>query len=145
MKFDLENPHFVDEARKLLEQLISEKKFIEIKRISPRSSDQQRRYLHLILGWLACEYGETLEYVKVEFYKKLCNPELYIIDRINPKSGEIRKDLRSSEDLTMQEKALSITRLRNWSASIGIYLPSANEDQFLKHIEIEMEKHKEFI
>jgi len=145
MKFDLENPYDVDAAKVLLDKLIEEKKFIEIKKISPRSTDKQRRYLHLILGRFAVQYGETLEYVKVEFYKKQCNPELYIIDRINPKTGEIRKALRSSEDLDVSEKALSITRFRNWSSNEGIYLPEPGEEQFLRHIEIEMEKHKEYI
>ena len=120
---------------------------IELKRLLPRSSDRQRRYLHLILGWFAIEYGETLEYVKVEFYKKLCNPEHYVIDRVNPKSGEIRKDLRSSEDkyFDTAKKALTIDRFRNWASQNGIYLPEPNEEQFLRYIECEIERQKMYI
>jgi hypothetical protein len=119
--------------------------FIEQKRILPKRTNLQNAYLHLILGWFAIEYGETMEFVKVEFFKKKCNPEMFIIDRVNPKTGEIRKDLRSSVDLDTKELTTAIERFRNWSAANGIYLPSPNEDQFLKQIECEIEKHKEYI
>lgn len=145
MKYNLQNDWEYQQLKIRAEIYFKNGYLVELKRILPKRTNQQNRYLHLILGWFAIEYGETLEFVKVEFFKKLCNPETFIIDRINPKSGEIRKDLRSSVDLDTKELTTAIERFRNWSAANGIYLPAPNEDQFLKQIECEIEKHKEYI
>lgn len=147
MKYDLSNKSTIPQVKQKLEYFIEKEYFIELKRILPRSTDKQRRYLHLLLGMFAMEYGETLEFVKAEFYKKKCNPDLYVIDRINPKTGEIRKDLRSSEDdfFDTKKKNLSIERFRNWSASIGIYLPEPNEEAFLRQIESDIERYKQYL
>jgi hypothetical protein len=40
----------------------------------------------------------------------------------------------------------AIERFRNWSSAVaGIYLPSANEQEFLIHIRQIVEENKEFI
>jgi hypothetical protein len=145
MKYNLTNNHEYEQAKIMLDKFHEKGYFIEQKRILPKRTNLQNAYLHLILGWFAIEFGDTMEYVKVEFFKKKCNPEMFLIDRENPKTGEIRKDLRSSVDLDTKELTIAIERFRNWSAANGIYLPAPNEDQFLKHIECEIEKHKEYI
>jgi hypothetical protein len=145
MKYNLENNHEYEQAKIMLDKFHEKGNFIELKKILPKRTNLQNAYLHLILGWFAIEYGETIEFVKVEFFKKLCNPELFIIDRINPKTGEIRKDLRSSTDLDTRELTTAIERFGNWAASVEIYLPAPNEDKFLKHIECEIERYKEYI
>jgi hypothetical protein len=147
MKYNLQNNHEYEQAKVRLEMYFKNGYLVELKRILPKRTNLQNAYLHLILGWFAIEYGETMEYVKVEFFKKLCNPEMFVIDRVNPKTGEIRKNLRSTADPTLDTKdfTIAIERFRNWSASVGIYLPAPNEDQFLKQIECEIEKYKEYI
>jgi hypothetical protein len=145
MKYNLENKHEYEQAKIMLEKFHEKGYFIEQKRILPKRTNKQNAYLHLILGWFAIECGETLEFVKTEFFKKQCNPDMFIIDRLNPKTGEIRPDLRSSRDLDTKELTTAIERFRNWSAALGIYLPAPNEDKFLKHIECEIEKHKIYL
>jgi hypothetical protein len=145
MKYNLQNNHEYEQAKIMLDKYHEKGYFIEQKRILAKRTNLQNAYLHLILGWFAIEYGETIEYIKVEFFKKKCNPEMFIIDRVNPKTGEIRKDIRSSVDLDTKELTMAIERFRNWSATSGIYLPAPNEDQFLKQIECDIEKYKEYI
>lgn len=145
MKYNLENNHEYEQAKIRLDIYFKNGYFIELKRILPKRTNLQNAYLHLILGWFAIEFGETMDYVKVEFFKKICNPELFLIDRINPKTGEIRKDLRSSADLDTKELTTAIERFRNWSSNEGIYLPEPNEDKFLKQIECEMERYREYL
>lgn len=52
--------------------------------------------------------------------------------------------LRSSADLSKEEMTLSIDRLRDWSSqTAGVYLPMANEQEFLASIEYEMSRYKQ--
>ncbi len=100
---------------------------------------KQNKYLHLILGWYAWEYGETREYIKQEVFKKVVNPEIFKTEYINKKTGEIREDWRSSADLDTKEMTTAIDRFRDYaSKEAGIYLPKANEYHDLQQIEIEL-------
>jgi len=102
----------------------------------------QNSYLHLILGWFAIESGNTIAYVKLYYYKKLVNPEIFIREKQDKYIGKVQ-DVRSSAELTTSEMVTSTERFRNWSsAESGIYLPAPNEDKFLRHIQEEIEKHK---
>jgi len=108
-------------------------------------SNSQNRYLHLLLGFLAIETGNTLDYVKEHFYKRAANGEMFIREKDDPILGRTTW-LRSSAELTKEEMSLSIDRLRNWSSqTAGIYLPSADEQSFLQSIELEMSRQQRYI
>jgi hypothetical protein len=71
----------------------------------------------------------------------------YLFERkkINKQGNEITY-MRSSSELTTGEMTTAIERFRNYSvAQAGIYLPAPNENQFLIHIQQEIERNKEFI
>lgn len=93
-------------------------------------SNNQNSYLHLILAYLAIQFGYTLDYVKREYYKKHCNPDIFIRERDDQLLGRIHC-LRSSADLSKEEMSLSIDRFRNWAATeAGVNLPDPdNEEQ----------------
>ena len=113
---------------------------IEMTEKKPLRSDKQNRYLHLILGWFALEYGETAAYVKEEFFKRTANPDIFVYEHVNRKTGEVRTALRSSANLDTREMAIAIERFRNWSSqTAGIYLPAPNEDKFLEQIMRDLE------
>lgn len=104
----------------------------------------QNAYLHLILGFFAMETGYTRDFVKQEYFKRLVNPELFIEER----DGKLGKAevLRSSRELTTGEMTTAIERFRNWSSQeAGIYIPSPNEEEFLREVEIELNKVNYFI
>lgn len=98
----------------------------------------QNNYLHLILGYYANETGNTIDYVKEQYFKKLCNPELFVEKKADKYLGEVEL-LKSSRSLSSEDMNTAIDRFRNWSSmECGIYLPEAQESEFLREVEREM-------
>ena len=124
--------------------LLEKQGIVELTEKQNRSSSQNR-YLHLLLGFLAIETGNTLEYVKEVFYKKTVNPALYLMTKDDPLVGQTTWT-RSSAELSKEEMTLSIERLRDWSSrEAGIYLPSADEQGLLHMIEVEMSRQQRWL
>ena len=92
--------------------------------------------------WTRYQEGTSISY---EYDKKTCNRDLFERKKINKQGNEITY-MRSSSELTTGEMTTAIERFRNYSvAQAGIYLPAPNENQFLIHIQQEIERNKEFI
>jgi hypothetical protein len=124
------NLKHIEQRKALIERVKFETRLgmtVEFKRYSPKRSGKQNRYLHLLLGLVAIDYCDTVEYVKTELYKRKYNRELYEYEVTN-KDGK-RMALKSSSALSEQEMAVSIDRLRDgYMQDKGCYLPEANED-----------------
>ncbi len=145
MIFNLNNPYEIDKFKDYVNKLYAQRAIVEVKKKLPNRSLAQNSYLHLILSWFACETGYSLEEVKLDYFKKTCNRDLFVRKKINKKGNEVTY-VRSSSDLDTLEMTTAIDRFRNYaSAQAGIYLPSPNESQFLTYIEQEIERNKEFI
>jgi hypothetical protein len=137
----LDKANFLLRAKKLAES----GKVIELTEKKPRRSLPQNKYLHVLLAYFGTQTGNTLEWVKQQYYKKLVNPDLFIREKEDKYLGKI-KVLRSSADLDTSEFSLSIERFRNWaSQEAGIYLPSADEFIIIQQMEIEIERNKEYL
>jgi len=137
----LDKANFLLRAKKLAES----GKVIELTEKKPRRSLPQNKYLHVLLAYFGTQTGNTLEWVKQQYYKKLVNPDLFIREKEDKYLGRI-KVLRSSADLDTAEMSLSIERFRNWAAQeAGIYIPSADEAILIQQMEIEIERNKEFL
>lgn len=105
----------------------------------------QNRYLHLILGWFAIETGNTLGFVKQEYFKRHINPDLFVVEIDDKHLGKVSV-LRSSRDLNTAEMTTAIERFRNWSsAEAGVYLPSPDEKQYLDFIEAQADYHNLYL
>lgn len=110
-----------------------------------RRTPAQNRYLHLILGWFAVEYGETVRYVKEEYFKRLVNPDLFVSRRHDRWLGDVTV-LRSTRELTAAEMSTAVDRFRDWSSrEAGIYLPEASEEEMLRSIEVEVNRMARYI
>lgn len=145
MIYDFRNPFDREKAEEYFNKLLSERAIVEVKKKRPNRSLNQNSYLHVILSYFGVEYGCSMDEVKLDFFKRLCNKTLFERTITNKQGKEI-KILRSSKDLDTAEMTTAIERFRNWSSAVaGIYLPSPNEDQFLIHIQKEIERNKEFI
>ena len=145
MIYDTSNPlgkaNFLLRAKKLAES----GRIIEMSEKKPRRSLPQNKYLHVILAYFGTQTGNTLEWVKQQYYKKLVNPDLFIREKEDKYLGKI-KVLRSSADLDTSEFSLSIERFRNWAAQeASIYIPSSDEAILIQKMEIEIERNKEFL
>lgn len=137
----LDKANFMLRAKKLAESGV----IVDLTEKKPRRSLPQNKYLHVILAYFGTQTGNTLEWVKQQYYKKLVNPDLFIREKEDKYLGRI-KVLRSSADLDMAEMSLSIDRFRNWSAQeAGVYIPAADEAILIQQMEIEIERSKEFL
>ena len=145
MIYNLKNPSEVIDLENRVNELIEQRAVVDLTKKNPNRSLSQNAYLHLILGFFACEYGCSLDYVKREFYKKVCNKPIFERKK-TAKNGEIIIELRSSRDLDSQEMTTAIERFRNWSSlEAGIYLPSADEKHFISHMQKELRRYKQWI
>lgn len=145
MLYDTSNP--LDKANFLLraKKLAESGKIVELTEKKPRRSLPQNKYLHVILAYFGTQTGNTLEWVKQQYYKKLVNPDLFIREKEDKYLGKI-KVLRSSADLDTVEMSLSVDRFRNWAAQeAGIYIPSADEAILIQQMEICIERDKNFL
>lgn len=143
------NPTNEIDAQRSIEKLkyfIKKKKVFELKQKQVSKTYPQLKYVHLIMGWFALEYGETLEYIKLEYFKKLVNPTIFEYEYINRKTGEIRNEYKSLADVTKDELTLAINRFRDYSSKeAGIYLPEPSDLAIMQQIEIELTNNKQYL
>ena len=115
---------------------------IELTEKQPKRSIKQNSYLHLILGYFATQTGDTPEWVKQQYFKKLCNPDIFIGERHDRFLGTV-KYIKSSAELTTDQMNMAIERFRNWAAAeAGIYLPDPLSHEEILLMQIEVEKHR---
>ena len=125
---------------------LSKGKTFELKEKKPKRSISQNNYLHLILSWYALEYGETLEYIKQEVFKKQINKEIFEYEYINKKTGEIRTEYKSTANLDTGQMTTAIDRFRNYaSKEAGIYLPEPKDLSELQHIENQIKNNEQYL
>lgn len=144
MLYDLRNPLDRERFKRRCNALYQKQGIVDLSEKTQRSI-QQNKFLHLLLGYLAMETGNTLDYVKEVFYKRAANKELFLREKEDEILGKVEY-LRSSADLSKEEMTLSIDRFRDWSSqTAGIYLQAANEQEFLASIEYELSKYKQWV
>lgn len=115
---------------------------IEILEKKKNRSYSQNNYLHLILGWYALEYGDTLEEIKQEHFKKIANPDIFKAEFVNQKTGEVRDRWRSTAELNTQEFSLATERFRNYAMkTLNLYLPEPKDLVHLDEIANQLEEH----
>lgn len=104
----------------------------------------QNNYAHLCFGVLAMEVGESVEYVKQEVFKRICNPDIFIVEKHNPILGTIQV-LRSTAELTTGEMSIAIDRYRKWCSEQGVYIPEANEQAIIASLEAQLSKYQRYV
>lgn len=145
MTYNLTNPLDVQNAKTRLDFLVKRGCIIELTEKKQKRTLSQNAYLHLLLGYFASQTGNTLEWVKQQYYKKLCNPDIFIGEREDRFLGRV-KYVRSSADLRTDEMNMSIERFRNWAASeAGIYLPDPTSEAEIAAMQIEVERYKTYL
>ena len=136
MIFNASNEFDIQRAKERLGYLIDKKKTFEITEKKPKRTYSQNNYIHLLFAWFALEYGETPEYVKQEIFKKLVNPQIFLTEYVNYKTGEVREAWRSTADLNTKEMTIAIDNFRDYaSKEAGIYLPTPDDLISLNEIE----------
>lgn len=104
----------------------------------------QNNYLHLLIGVVAMETGNTLAYCKEVYFKRIANPQLFVQHHTDTLAGEV-EILRSSADLSKEEMQEAIDRFKRWGADNGFYLPNPGDESLLQAIELEMSRMKAYL
>ena len=143
MTFDLSNEFqrkaFLARCEDCLEKAVA----VELS-VKTFRSRNQNRYIHLLLGVVAMDTGNSVEYVKEMYFKRLVNSDLFVLDREDKLLGKVQV-LRSSADLTTEEMSMAIDRFKRWGAENGFYMPEPGDESILRQIEIEMGRQRNFI
>lgn len=109
-----------------------------------RRTGQQNRYLHVVIGILAMETGNSLETIKQEVFKRRVNPDLFLVERDDPILGHIQI-LRSSRDLGKEEMSTAIDRYLKFCSDNGVYIPSPEEEDLLREAEYELAQVEKYL
>lgn len=145
MIYNLTNPLDAQSAKVRFEQLAKKGAVIELSEKRRNRTLSQNNYLHLLLGYFACQTGNTLAWVKEKYYKQACNADLYVEERDDALIGRVTS-VKSSRDLNTEEMNLSIERFRNWSASeAGVYLPEPTSEAEIMAMQIEVERYRQYL
>ena len=126
-----------------VDSLLERGAVVEITERSFRTRNQNN-YLHLLIGVVAMETGNTLAFAKDVYFKKLVNPDIFCVEREDGIMGRVQV-LRSSADLTTEEMSIAIDRFKRWGAENGIYLPNPGDESLLREIAIEMGRQKAYL
>lgn len=145
MIYDLSSKLSRASFRVKCEQLTGKGARVELAEKRPKRTNQQNRYLHLILGWFALYSGYTRDYVKQEVFKRHVNSRLFLATRTNSR-GETYGTLRSTSDVSTGELTTAIERFRDWVAQEwGVYLPEPNETDLLDELENELSRAEQYL
>lgn len=105
----------------------------------------QNAYYHVIVAYFASEYGVSKEQAECDYFKRLCNSDIFV-RKVTNKRGKEVEYLRSSADLDKDEMSIAITRFRNWcSAEAEIYIPSGEEHEYIVFCQQAIERNKEYL
>lgn len=146
MKYDLKNEQERKDAQDYLSKLLEQKVIVDITRKFTRRTYSQNNYLHLLLSYCALEFGETLEYFKHFVWKQHINKDIFLTQYVNPKTGEVRDDWKSSADLDTKQMTVAIERLLDFAPrEMGIQLPSANDVDAMRRLENHIEQNRKYL
>ncbi len=141
MIYDLANDLDRVRLEKRFKALLTAQKVVEVKEYKPKRSSPQNRYLHALLGIVAMQTGNTLAEVKIEYFKKHCNSEIFVTRRDDKLLGSVEV-LRSSAELDTGEMTTAIDRFVRWyETESGEVLPRPDDEAYIQAIEVEMAKH----
>ncbi len=143
--YNLKNPYDVEKFKEKADQMVREKAYVELKNKLTQRTLAQNSYLHVLLGYFGSEFGMTIEQVKFDIFKKICNKDIFIRRRTNKRGFEIEY-VRSTTELDKGEMTTAIERFRNYSsAECGLYLPAPHEGEMLFYAQQQMEAMKDYL
>lgn len=143
--YNLKNVYDRKRFKEACNQMVLKNEYVELKKKNTQRSLAQNSYLHCLLGYFASEFGFTLEEVKFDIFKKICNRDIFERKRTNRRGQKVTY-IRSSTELDKAEMTTAIERFRNYSsAQCGLYLPSPNEGEMLFFAQQQIEQCKDYM
>lgn len=143
MQYDLKSDYQLKAFQSKVEKLLERGAVVELTEKTFRSRNQNS-YLHLLIGVVAMETGNTLEDVKREYFKDLVNPDIFRSYRTDNRGNTIRV-YRSSADVSKEEMSIAIDRFKRWGLQNGIYMPNPGDESLLREIAVEMGRMSKYL
>ena len=143
MTYDLSNARQLDQFNLRYRLLMERGAKVELRELTGRTQSQNR-YLHLVLGVVAIETGNTLAYTKEIYFKRLVNPDIFVREVTDLYAGKVQT-VRSTTELSVETMSTAIDRFKRWAADNGIYIPEPEDAERLKDIELEMGRMKSYL
>lgn len=143
MLYDLSKPYDKQRFEAKLSRIKANGGIVELTEKKQRTANQNR-YLHLLIGVVAMDTGNTIEYTKETYYKKLVNSSIFVVEKIDPYLGKV-EILRSTRTLTKEEMSASIDKFKRWGESEGFAMPDITDSATLAEIEMQMSRMINFI
>ena len=143
MTYDLANTRHLAQFRTRVSAMEERGATVELREITGRTK-AQNRYLHLILGVVAMDTGNTLAYTKEIYFKRLVNPDIFVQEVNDLYVGKVQT-VRSSAELSVETMSTAIDRFKRWAADNGIYIPEQEDAERLRDIELEMGRMKSYL
>jgi hypothetical protein len=128
MKLNLSKPDEAKQAETYFAKLLKDGSKIELKKINPPRSINLNSYIHVLFTLWGSHFGYSLDEAKQTVKIQLgCTYQ---------KFGMICYEKTSK--MTTKELSEFVDKFRNWSASEGLYLPTA-EEYLLRHFDYSQE------
>ena len=143
MTYDLSNVRHLAHIYTRLRALEERGAIVELREVTGRTK-AQNSYLHLILGVVAMDTGNTLAYTKEMYFKRLVNPDIFVQEVNDLYVGKVQV-VRSSAELSVETMSTAIDRFKRWAAENGIYIPEPEDKERLRDIELEMGRMKSYL
>ena len=143
MTYDLSNARHLAQFHTRISALEERGASVELRELTGRTK-AQNSYLHLILGVVAMDTGNTLDYTKEVYFKRLVNPDIFVQEVNDLYVGKVQV-VRSSAELTKETMSTAIDKFKRWAAEQGIYIPEPEDTERLRDIELEMGRMKSYL
>lgn len=75
--FNLKNEYDIPKFKAYVNKLFQERAVVEVRKKLPNRTLAQNRYFYLLLNWFASETGYSVEEVKIDIFKRLCNRDIF--------------------------------------------------------------------
>lgn len=143
MIYDLSSELHRKSFQAKVDYLLEKGACVDIKEKAFRTPNQNR-YLHLLLGVVAMETGNTLEDVKREYFKNLVNPEIFRTYKTDTRGNTIAV-FRSTTQVSKEEMSQAIDKFKQWGYHNGFHMPNPEDLSLLKQIEFEMGRMQNYL
>mgnify|MGYP002516699259 CR=1 FL=1 len=143
MLYDLSNEFHKAQFLSRCHTLVAKGEIVELTAKAPRTRSQNS-YLHLLIGIVAMETGNTLEDAKLHYFKDIVNADIFKREH-RDRLGKVIVTYRSTSDLSREDMRIAIDRFKKWGAENSIYMPDPGHDSLLRTIEIEMGRQRAYL
>ena len=146
MKFDLKKKTEQDRFNRRCKTAIEKGWFVDLTN-KTKGTPSMNSYFHLICAYFGTQTGYTKEYVKQTIVKQIVCPDVFNVEKVNKmRGGEMYRVIESWADIGHEKQNHVINKFINWSwETAEIRLPNPDDLQYIREIQIEVDRNKQYL